>query len=131
LLRSSPPKQTWYCWIWSLNQAFKPLADRPRFFAAAYGNEVVRAVTRASEDFYRSPSPEFTEVALLRPRDTLYVDSGAQRYKAAVVVNAAGAWADHVAGLAGLVGLGITPLRWLGYAVISSRTQHWIAVALR
>ena len=49
------------------------------FFAAAYGNEVVRAMTRASESFYRAPSEEFTEVELLRPRDTFYVGSDAQR----------------------------------------------------
>lgn len=170
------------------------------FFAASYGNEVVRAVTAASEAFFREPPEGFTEVSLLHPRDAFFVgaehqrntldemcasipaleplepaaarervpifaddypacvlidtlggdldvdavlqgylkllrrrggkvvtgsevtcleyrdrcwqvDCGEQRYSAAVVVNAAGAWADQVAERAGLGGLGITPMR--------------------
>lgn len=39
------------------------------------------------------------------------VRAAGQEFEAAVVINAAGAWADHVAGLAGLASLGIQPLR--------------------
>lgn len=39
------------------------------------------------------------------------VEAGGQRYEASVLINAAGAWADEVAQLAGLAPLGLTPLR--------------------
>ncbi len=170
------------------------------FFAPAYGNQVVRGITAASEHFYRSPPAEFCEQQLIRPRDCLFiaredqlaslqamqrdnpllqaisaatayqqvpilaphylaaamrddrggdldVDAVLQAYlrlfrrrgghlatrqrvramqwhqdcwrvqsdtgsfSAAVVVNAAGAWADGIAALAGLSGLGIVPMR--------------------
>ena len=37
------------------------------FFVVSYGNAAVRAITAASEPFYRSPPPGFTEIPLLRP----------------------------------------------------------------
>ena len=43
------------------------------YFAPAYGNRPVRAVTAAGETFFRSPPPGFTDVSLLRPRPCLYV----------------------------------------------------------
>ena len=43
------------------------------FFAASYGDSVVRGITAASEHFYREPPSGFTSVALLRPRDALFV----------------------------------------------------------
>ncbi|MDZ3832295.1 MAG: FAD-binding oxidoreductase [Sphingopyxis sp.] len=39
------------------------------------------------------------------------VDTGVERYSAGIVVNAAGAWADELALLAGVRPLGLTPLR--------------------
>lgn len=39
------------------------------------------------------------------------VEAGGQRYEARVLINAAGAWADEVAALAGVAPLGLTPLR--------------------
>ena len=39
------------------------------FFATAYGNDTVRAITACCETFLRSPPKELTEVELLRPRD--------------------------------------------------------------
>jgi D-arginine dehydrogenase len=170
------------------------------FFAPAYGNKVVRTITAASEAFFRNPPDDFTDVALLHPRDALYVARQDQReimsrllskstqlsaldgkalaekvpildtdtlvagaldesggdldvdailqgylrrfrmlggeiitnskveqlrringkwvvrtadaeYQCAIIVNAAGAWADSVAVSAGLRGLGIQPLR--------------------
>ena len=54
------------------------------FFAPAYGNAVVRGLTGASEKFFRQPPPDFTETALLRPRDStggdLDVDAILQGY---------------------------------------------------
>lgn len=49
------------------------------FFAPAYGNKVVRDITAASEAFFRHPPPDFTDVALLHPRDTLFVARQDQR----------------------------------------------------
>jgi D-arginine dehydrogenase len=39
------------------------------------------------------------------------VTAGPQRFQAPIVVNAAGAWVERIAGMAGLEALGITPLR--------------------
>ena len=168
------------------------------YFAPGYGNEVVRAITAASESFFYNPPEGFTEVALIKPRGRLYVGRSDQlrkierlrlefddltlldetelmskvgilqgltsglfsetggdidvdallqgyvrrfserdgqlevktqvraltradgrwqvstdtnTYRAATLVNAAGAWADEVASLAGLEPLGIQPKR--------------------
>lgn len=43
------------------------------YFSASYGSVVVRAVTAASEPFFRSPPEGFTKTPLLRSRDTLFV----------------------------------------------------------
>lgn len=170
------------------------------YFSSAYGNEVVRGMTAASEHWFRRPPADFCDVNHIRPRDCVFVgradqcgqlaelesevsrlqlqtpeeiraeipilregylggglrdatggdldvDSvlqaylrlferrggelftascveeinyssgcwvlrcGNESYAASVVVNAAGAWADCVAKLAGLKGLGIAPKR--------------------
>lgn len=49
-------------------------------------------------------------VATVAPRWRVETDRG-EAYEAPVLINAAGAWADHVAGLAGVQPLGLTPLR--------------------
>jgi len=49
--------------------------------------------------------------ALRREVGAWRVSAAGSRFETGVVVNAAGAWADPVAGLAGLAGLGIQPLR--------------------
>ena len=49
--------------------------------------------------------------AISREADGWSVRTGAGRFGAGVVVNAAGAWADAVAGLAGIAPLGIQPRR--------------------
>lgn len=170
------------------------------YFAAAYGNRVVRGLTAPCEVFYRDPPAGFSDVPLLLPRDCLFfgrpdqaatlqnmqrenpslevlsaaevrqrvplfrddylhgglrearggdldvdailqaclrlfrrrggrllcdhrvsglerrgsgwrVDTQAGRLSAPLLVNAAGAWADPVASLAGLAPLGMRPLR--------------------
>jgi len=43
------------------------------FFAPAYGNAVVRALTAAAEPFYLHPPSDFTDVELLRPRPCIYL----------------------------------------------------------
>jgi len=50
-------------------------------------------------------------VSLQRAGGTWRASAGADSYEAPVVINAAGAWADRVASLAGLQPLGIRPLR--------------------
>lgn len=42
-------------------------------FSTIYGNETVRALSRASRDFFNSPPPGFTDHPLLQPRGTLYI----------------------------------------------------------
>ena len=43
------------------------------FYSPAYGNAVVRALTIAADTFFRCPSAEFSESALLRPRDCFFI----------------------------------------------------------
>ncbi|MCP5184310.1 MAG: FAD-binding oxidoreductase [Pseudomonadales bacterium] len=43
------------------------------YFAPSYGNAVVRALTAASEAFYRTPPQGFSDAPLLRPRDALFI----------------------------------------------------------
>ena len=43
------------------------------FFSPAYGNEVVRGITAASEAFYRAPPLEFFGPDIIRPRDCLFI----------------------------------------------------------
>ena len=187
------------------------------FFAASYGNEVVRGITAASEPFFRSPPSDFTEVPLLQPRDCIFVgradqqaqldamkadnpdlqslsaekvlqavpilsqayvarglrdvlggnldvdavlqgylrllkkrggqlvcsepvvamnrsngrwqlEGGKGQYAAPIVVNAAGAWVDPVAELAGLKGLGHSPMRRTALLIDppeDMEIQHW------
>jgi D-arginine dehydrogenase len=52
-----------------------------------------------------------------------HVDAGAHRLAAPVVVNAAGAWADRVAGVAGLGALGLVPKRRT--ALIVTPPEGW------
>ena len=49
--------------------------------------------------------------ALARNGGTWSVETRAGRFEAPVVINAAGAWADELAGLAGLAPVGLAPLR--------------------
>ena len=42
------------------------------FFVVSYGNAAVRAVTAASEPFYRAPPRGFSDVPLLRPRPCVF-----------------------------------------------------------
>lgn len=49
--------------------------------------------------------------ALRRQGQVWQVEAGGQRYEAPVVLNATGAWADQVARMAGLPGLGLQPRR--------------------
>ena len=51
------------------------------YFAPGYGNEVVRAVTGASEAFFHKPPEGFTEVPLIKERSRLYVARPEQRQK--------------------------------------------------
>ena len=42
-------------------------------FSETYGNEVIRALSRASRAFLADPPVGFCETALIRPRGTLYI----------------------------------------------------------
>ena len=49
------------------------------FFVISYGNAAVRAVTAASEPFYRSPPQGFTDIPLIRPRPCIFFGRPDQR----------------------------------------------------
>ena len=49
------------------------------FFAVSYGNAAVRAVTAASEPFYRAPPQGFAETPLFRPRPCVFFGRPQQR----------------------------------------------------
>ena len=49
------------------------------FFVVSYGNAAVRAVTAASEPFYRSPPQGFTDVPLIGPRPCIFFGRPDQR----------------------------------------------------
>ncbi len=42
-------------------------------YAPIYGNALIRALTRASRDFYDAPPAGFASAPLLRPRETLFI----------------------------------------------------------
>lgn len=48
-------------------------------FALAYGNHVIRALTRASRDFFFNPEPSFCEEPLISPRKVLIFGREEQR----------------------------------------------------
>ncbi len=48
-------------------------------FTETYGNAVIRALTRASRNFFFSPPPGFCETALVRPRPVLMIAEAHQR----------------------------------------------------
>jgi D-arginine dehydrogenase len=48
-------------------------------FSEIYGNSTIRALSRASRTFLRSPTPGFCEVPLLQPRGVLYIGTSEQR----------------------------------------------------
>jgi D-arginine dehydrogenase len=187
-------------------------------YSALYGNEAVRAITRASRKFFENPPHGFSEHPLLTPRGVIFagadqdrdaieelcalplakrlstqealqmvpvlnpeaavhcaleaeaydvdvhglhqgflrmakscgarlicsaevtalyrkigfwaVQSSAGAFEAGVVINAAGAWADRVAGLAGAKPLGIQPLRRTAMIIDSPSpgSSRWPAV---
>ncbi|MDO9453909.1 MAG: FAD-binding oxidoreductase [Stagnimonas sp.] len=188
-------------------------------YTCLYGNELVRAITRAGREFLDAPPPGFAEHPLLTPRGRLYVGGEHSRetieafctspyvrkmtsaearawvpvlrpeavvhtaldtsahdidvnalhlgflrmakaagaslvcnagvmalehnqggwrivtasgeFRARVLVNAAGAWADTLAGLAGIAPLGITPLRRTAMLIDSpdaAGSANWPAV---
>ena len=49
------------------------------YFAPAYGNETVRGISAACERFLRNPPQGFTDVALLRPREAIFIGRADQQ----------------------------------------------------
>jgi D-arginine dehydrogenase len=47
-------------------------------FSETYGNDAIRALTRASRDFFYSPPPSFCNVPLVQPRSVLFAARGGQ-----------------------------------------------------
>ncbi|WP_430391694.1 NAD(P)/FAD-dependent oxidoreductase [Dyella sp. 20L07] len=66
--------------------------------------------------------------ALQRDGNHWCITSDVGDYRAAIVVNAAGAWADNIAALAGAMPVGIEPLRRTAFMVdapAGSASEHW------
>ncbi|MFO1338599.1 MAG: FAD-binding oxidoreductase [Burkholderiaceae bacterium] len=51
-------------------------------YSAIYGNETIRALTRASQGFFHAPPPGMAAVPLLRRRDTLFLVGPGQQAQA-------------------------------------------------
>jgi D-arginine dehydrogenase len=83
---------------------------------AAIHQAFVRAMRRHGGEIHRSaPVHE-----LRRANGRWQADTGAGRFEAAVVVDAAGAWGDRVARMAGVVPVGLRPLRRTAFTVPGS-----------
>jgi D-arginine dehydrogenase len=63
-------------------------------FSESYGNDTVRALTRASRDFLFSPEPEFTAADLIKPRAILMVAKSNQTAALSRFLESAGAADD-------------------------------------
>jgi D-arginine dehydrogenase len=61
------------------NPGYHATGRSAAFFAPAYGNDVVRAITVVSENFFRNPADGFTGTPLLHPRDALFIATDQQR----------------------------------------------------
>ena len=69
--------------------------------------------------------------ALTRDRGHWRVEAGGATWTAPVVINAAGAWADRVAALAGIAAIGLVPKRRTAFtfpAPAGHETAHWPCV---
>jgi D-arginine dehydrogenase len=66
-----------------LEQEFQPgyhtTGRSAALFTVSYGPPIIRALTRASESFFRSPPAEFTDSALLSPRGAMFIANPDQR----------------------------------------------------
>lgn len=69
------------------------------------------------------------EVSAIKPTGPLWeVQAGAVRYEAPIVINAAGAWADAIAELAGVAPIGLEPRRRAAFIFAPPEglaTAHW------
>jgi len=65
------------------------------------------------------------EVTVVSPRGVgWHVIAGGVRYESPVIVNAAGAWCDHIARLAGLHGIGLVPKRRTAFTFARPAAQE-------
>ncbi|MBQ1559035.1 MAG: FAD-binding oxidoreductase [Pseudomonas sp.] len=70
-------------------------------------------------------------ISISRLADGWQVDCAGQSYRASVLINAAGAWCDEIAGLAGLSGIGLQPKRRAAFTFNGPTgidCQHWPAL---
>lgn len=96
-----------------------PILNRDKLAYAGYHADAFDIDTdRMMQDFIRDlranggqVQPKSPVTAITRNADGWVVTAGGQTYTAAKIVNAAGAWADRVAQMAGVAPLGIVPHR--------------------
>ena len=72
------------CEIWLLEAEEQPgyhtSGRSAALYAKSYGNDVIRQLTVASEDFYEHPPANFAENALLTPRGAMFIGRCDQRH---------------------------------------------------
>jgi D-arginine dehydrogenase len=115
ILDVDPAEVTGYCPIlhagWARRAMLRPGAQD--IDVDGLHQSYLRGVTRAGGRLVRRARVH----ALHWRRDRWHAETGAGEFAAPVVVNAAGAWADEVARLAGVAPVGLTPLRRTAFVV--------------
>lgn len=88
--------------------------ERAGYHAEAYDIDTDRLMQDFARQVRANGGKVVTRAAVTgveRTADGWRVDAGGAVYEAAMLVNAAGAWADQIARLAGIAPIGLTPLR--------------------
>lgn len=85
-------------------------------FSETYGNEVVRALSRASREFFFSPPPGFSEYGLVAPRGALHIAREDQRAALSELLSQADT-AGHVESVDARRAQQLCPLIRSGYAI--------------
>lgn len=128
--------------------ALFPLLRRDRIVAAAIERSAQDIdVDRLLQGFLRLARQSGARLVTNAPAQKIdrfgsvwRIETSAAIFEAPVVINAAGAWADHVAGLAGVARVGLVPMRRsaailppptgtdvTGWPVVASASETWYA----
>ncbi|MEM6306541.1 MAG: FAD-binding oxidoreductase [Pseudomonadota bacterium] len=100
-------------------QAMIPILDGTTIIMAAYHADAWdidtdRLIQNFARDIRHADGDVLTGqrvIAIMRTQNGWNISTPQTTYQARVVINAAGAWADHIAQLAGIAPLGLTPLK--------------------
>ncbi len=101
-------------------------------FSEIYGNETVRALSRASREFFTSPPEGFVPHAILKPRGSLFIANEAQ-LEAFDTLRRAPDVARHTRALSAEQALNLVPVlkrEWLASAMLEEGSQDMDVHAL-